>query len=86
MIDRITILGGSSVYVPEFVSSVIKNNLNVREIVLHGRPGRKLEVVRSFCERIAAKSGFPLKIKAETEVVEAVAGPATSSTRCASAA
>ncbi|NLV41344.1 MAG: hypothetical protein GXY15_08980 [Candidatus Hydrogenedentes bacterium] len=74
MIDRITILGGSSVYVPEFVASVIKNNLNVREIVLHGRPGRKLEVVRAFCERIVAKSGFPMKIKAETEVVEAVAG------------
>ena len=33
MIDRITILGGSSVYIPEFILSVISHNLTVREIV-----------------------------------------------------
>lgn len=74
MIDRITILGGSSVYIPEFILSVISHNLPVREIVLQGRPGRKLEVVRDFCGRLLDKAGFPIKLSAETDVAKAVTG------------
>ncbi|MBW7863472.1 MAG: hypothetical protein GX580_01655 [Candidatus Hydrogenedens sp.] len=74
MIDRITVLGGSSVYIPEFVSSVITHNLNVKEIVLQGRSGRKLEIVRNFCLRLADKAGFPLKITPELDVAAAVTG------------
>lgn len=74
MIERIAILGGSSVYIPEFISSVISHNLNVKEIVLLGRPGRKLEIVARFCQRLLDKSGFPAKIIATTDVEEAVKG------------
>lgn len=71
-IGRITILGGSSVYIPEFVLSILSSNLNVREIVLLGRPGKKLEVVGEFCQRLVNRSGFPLTITATSNTAEAV--------------
>jgi len=74
MIDRIAILGGSSVYIPEFIFSLTSNNVNVKEIVLLGRPGRKLELVADFCQRLIDRSGFPAKIVPSTEVREAVSG------------
>ena len=41
MIDRIAVLGGSSVYTPEFILAVISRNLCVSEIALVGKaPGR----------------------------------------------
>lgn len=72
MIERITILGGSSVYAPEFLMSVIARNMNVKEICLFGRPGRKLEVVSKFCQRLVKKSGFPIQIIPSTSIPEAV--------------
>ncbi len=72
MIDRITILGGSSVYVPEFVLSLISQNLNVKELVLHGRTPRKLEIVAQFCQRVVNRSGFPARVLHTTDVAEAV--------------
>lgn len=74
MVDRIAILGGSSVYTPEFILSVISHNVNVREITLLGRPGRKLELVAGFCQRLIDQSGFPAKVTGTTDVKEAVAG------------
>ncbi len=74
MIERIAILGGSSVYTPELILSVISKNLNVKEIVLLGHPGRKLELVAAFCQRLIDKSGFPAKVLPATDVKEAVAG------------
>jgi 6-phospho-beta-glucosidase len=74
MIDRICILGGSSVYTPEFIMSVISHNLKVREIVLVGRGERKLELVSRFCQRLINRSGFPAKITPSTDVREAVKG------------
>jgi 6-phospho-beta-glucosidase len=74
MIDRITVLGGSSVYTPEFVASAVSRNLNVKEIVLFGKPGRKLELVAAFCERLIKKSGFPTKITFSSDIKEAVVG------------
>lgn len=74
MIDRIAIIGGSSVYIPEFILSVISHNLNVKEIVLMGQPGPKLPLVAGFCERLLKKSGFPTKIIATTNLEEAVDG------------
>lgn len=74
MIERIAILGGSSVYIPEFVLSVISHNLNIREIALLGREPRKLEIVSSFCQRLLNRSGFPCTIIPTTDVCEAVAG------------
>jgi 6-phospho-beta-glucosidase len=62
VIDRISILGGSSVYIPEFVFSLISHNINVKEICLIGRPGQKLQLVSHFCQRLLAKSGFPARI------------------------
>lgn len=74
MIGRIAILGGSSVYIPEFVLSLISRNFNVKEIVLLGRPGRKLDLVTQFCQRILDNSGYPAKMLAMTDVQEAAKG------------
>jgi 6-phospho-beta-glucosidase len=73
VIDRIAILGGSSVYIPEFVLSIISHNLNVKEIVLIGREGPKLPLVAGFCQRLLKKSGFPAEIVATTDLEEGVA-------------
>lgn len=74
MIERITVLGGSSVYTPEFVLSTISRSLNVKEIVLFGRPGRKLELVARFCQRLVNKTGYPAKITPCSDIQEAAAG------------
>lgn len=74
MIERIAILGGSSVYTPELILSVIARNLNVKEIVLFGQEGRKLQLVASFCQRLLNKSGFPATVIASTDVRQAVTG------------
>jgi 6-phospho-beta-glucosidase len=74
MIERITVLGGSSVYTPEFVLSLISSNIIVKEIVLLGRPGHKLDLVSDFCQRLINRSGFPCTIIPSTDVREAVAG------------
>ncbi|HIJ66194.1 MAG TPA: hypothetical protein HPP77_09630 [Candidatus Hydrogenedentes bacterium] len=74
MINRLAVLGGSSVYIPEFILSIISRNLNVKEIVLVGRPGHKLPLVTNFCQRLIDKSGFPAKVRASVELEEAVAG------------
>ena len=72
MIERIAILGGSSVYIPEFILSLISHNLNVKEVVLIGRDGPKLPLVAAFCQRIMDKSGFPGKVIGTTDVSEGV--------------
>ena len=74
MIDRITILGGSSVYTPEFILGAISHNLNVKEIVLVGREGPKLGVVARFCQRLMDRTGFPVAITSTTSVTEGVQG------------
>ena len=74
MIERITVLGGSSVYAPEFVLSVISHNINVKEIVLVGRRKRKLALVCQFCQRLLDKSGFPAKVTGTLDVAQGVAG------------
>ncbi|HNT89285.1 MAG TPA: hypothetical protein PKL84_15595, partial [Candidatus Hydrogenedentes bacterium] len=74
MIDRITILGGSSVYIPEFVMAAVSHNLLVREIVLQGASGRKLEIVAAFCQRLVDKSGYPIRVIPMDDVCKAVAG------------
>ena len=72
MINRLTILGGSSVYVPEFIHSLISHNLLPKEVVLYGRKGSKLDTVAAFCERLIKKSGFPSIITASTNLEDAV--------------
>lgn len=74
MIDRITILGGSSVYTPEFILSAISHNLNIKEIALVGRPGPKLPIVANFCQKLLDKSGFPAKVLSTTDPTEGVKG------------
>ncbi len=74
MIDRITVLGGSSVYVPEFIVSLLKHSILVKELVLMGKPGEKLEVVGKFCQHLINKNGYDTKIVLETDVAAAVGG------------
>jgi len=74
LIHRITVLGGSSVYVPELVNAIIARNLPVEEIVLFGHPGRKLETVANFCRRLINRAGYPTVIIPETDIRRAVEG------------
>jgi len=74
VIGRITILGGSSVYTPEFILSIISHNVNVKEIVLVGRREKKLRLVSQFCQRILDNSGFPAKIVGTRDLAQGVAG------------
>ncbi len=74
MIERITILGGSSVYIPEFVLTAVSRNINVKEIVLFAQPGRKLDIVARFCQRLIDKSGFPCKVTPCSDLAQAVTG------------
>ena len=71
MIKRIAILGGSSVYIPEFILSFISHNLNVKEIVLIGRDGSedKLQLVAGFCQRLLDRSGFPATVVGTTDAL-----------------
>ncbi|HOF41135.1 MAG TPA: hypothetical protein PLD73_13775, partial [Candidatus Hydrogenedentes bacterium] len=72
MIERIAILGGSSVYIPEFILSLVSRNVNVKEVVLIGREGPKLPLVAAFCQRLMDRSGFPGKVIGTTDVAEGV--------------
>lgn len=73
-IERISVIGGSSVYIPELILSLISRNLKVKEIVLVGRPGRKLELVTAFCKRLLRKSGFPATITGTDDLEEGIRG------------
>lgn len=72
MIDRIAVIGGSSVYTPELVLSLISHNVHAQEIMLIGRPGKKLPLVAGFCRRLLKKSGFPATVEYTTDVSEGV--------------
>jgi len=74
VIHRITVLGGSSVYVPELVNAIIARNLPVEEIVLFGHSGRKLETVAEFCRRLINRAGYPTLIIPATDIRAAVEG------------
>jgi len=74
VVGRITVLGGSSVYIPEFVLSLISHNVNVQEIMLIGRREKKLRLVADFCQRLVDKSGFPAKILGTCDLAEGVEG------------
>lgn len=74
MIERISILGGSSVYIPEFILSLVSHNVNVKEVVLIGRDGPKLPLVAAFCQRLMDNSGFPGRVIGTTDVCEGVQG------------
>ena len=65
VIDRIAILGGSSVYIPEFIGSLTSHNINVGEVVLQGRPGDKLPIVADFCRRLV-KRQYPNPFRNES--------------------
>ncbi len=73
-IERFAILGGSSVYTPELILSIISHNVHVKEIVLIGRSERKLSVVVAFCRRLFNKTGFPVHVEGTTNVKQGVAG------------
>ena len=74
MIERITILGGSSVYTPELIQALISSSLEVQEVVLLGKGGRKLEIVARFCQRLLKRQEVPLEITVSTDPKEAIRG------------
>ncbi len=72
MVERITILGGSSVYIPEFIRSLAAQKFHVKEIVLFGKEGKKLPVVANFCARLLRRTGLPAEVVHSTNLHEAV--------------
>jgi 6-phospho-beta-glucosidase len=72
MIQKLTVLGGSSVYIPEFILSLISHNILPKEVVLFGQPGKKLEIVSAFCQRLVAQSGYPSTVRASSDLEDAV--------------
>ena len=74
MIDRITILGGSSVYIPEFIVSMLAHRILLKELVLLGKPGEKLDIVGKFCQRLINKNGYDTKVIPETDPAAAITG------------
>ncbi|MCX8063958.1 MAG: hypothetical protein N3G21_02150 [Candidatus Hydrogenedentes bacterium] len=72
VIARLAVLGGSSVYIPVFISALMHRNVKVREVVLIGRNEEKLEIVSRFCKKLVANVGYPLKISSTVSVEEGV--------------
>ena len=73
---KITVLGGSGVYTPGLVISLMKSIDKLPEInlVLCGRTEKKLEIVFMTADRIARESEGRLKIERTTSVEGAVEG------------
>ncbi len=74
MINRLAILGGSSVYIPVFLSALMQNNVRIKEIVLIGTNQEKLNIVSAFCKRMVDNVGYPLKVNETTSVELGIEG------------
>ncbi len=74
MINRLSVLGGSSVYIPVLLSALMQNNIRVKEIVLIGKNPEKLNIVASFCRRMIDSVGYPLRIKETTSIEQGIDG------------
>jgi len=74
MLNRLAVLGGSSVYIPVFLSALMQNNLRVKEIVLIGKNPEKLNIVSSFCKRMVSHIGYPVKINETTSIESGIDG------------
>jgi 6-phospho-beta-glucosidase len=72
---KFTVLGGSSVAVPELISAIIPHIHSGREleVVLHGRDAHKLELVAQVCKGMA-ESISGLTVEATTDVGAALNG------------
>ena len=72
VIPRLTVLGGSSIYIPVLVSALMHRNVKVREVVLVGRNEEKLEIVSRFCKKLVENVGYPLKISSTLSLEEGI--------------
>lgn len=74
IISRLSVLGGSSVYIPVLLSALMQNNVRVKEIILIGKNPDKLNIVSSFCKRMVDNVGYPLRIKETTSIEAGIEG------------
>ncbi|MGC9053946.1 MAG: hypothetical protein ACP5KS_08690 [Candidatus Hydrogenedens sp.] len=74
MITRLAVLGGSSVYIPVFLSALMQNNVRLKEIILIGKNPEKLNIVASFCKRMIDNIGYPIRIKETTSIETGIEG------------
>lgn len=72
VVSRLSVLGGSSVYIPVFLSALMHRNVKVREVVLIGRNEEKLEIVSRFCRKLVESVGYPLKVSSTISIEEGV--------------
>lgn len=72
---RLTVLGGSSIAIPELIAALIPYMVDGRvlQVVLHGRDPRKLALVSSICQQMAAAVPS-LQVEATTDLVGALSG------------
>lgn len=74
-IDKICVLGGSSINTPELFDALRVEQLEVGEVALVGRSADKLETVRQFCERYARDLGQDAtRVSATTDVDAGMSG------------
>ncbi|NWG15859.1 MAG: hypothetical protein HXY41_04420 [Chloroflexi bacterium] len=72
---KFTVLGGSSIAIPELISAIAPHMAGERsmQVVLHGRDARKLERVGRVCQRMAAV--IPrLSVEVDTDLKAALSG------------
>lgn len=72
---KFTVLGGSSIAVPELISALIPHMIDGREmqVVLHGRDAHKLELVGRVC-KLMASSVDGLTVETTTNLEAALTG------------
>lgn len=75
-ISKITVIGGGSTYTPEFVDGFIqyRDQVQVKEIVLHDIDEERLRVVGGLVERMVRHAGLDTRITRTTDRRAAVDG------------
>src|SRR5690349_455961 len=74
MIDKLTLIGGSSINTPELFLCLSRRELPVGEVCLIGRGAEKLETVRRFSERLCQEIGLATRVSASTGLHEGLRG------------
>lgn len=72
--SKITILGGSSIYTPLLIKSLVSYHPNnfINQIVLYGRSYKKLANVGEFSKRLIRQMGTGIDVKWETNLEYAI--------------
>ena len=73
-IEKICVLGGSSINTPELFDALQAERLNVGEVCLVGRSADKLAIVARFCRRRASDVGVTTTVTETTDLDQGMVG------------